>query len=63
MVRSYINFLPKESLMEYYVYESINNSVDEVDTSLYRHPGLNPFVISPVKSLTKTFTSSHFFVF
>jgi hypothetical protein len=44
-------------------HESINNSVDEVDMSLYGHPGLNPFVISSVKSLTKTSTSSHFFVF
>ena len=31
--------------------------------SVYGHPGLNPTVFSSVKPSTKTFTSSHYFVF
>jgi hypothetical protein len=30
---------------------------------VYGHPGLNPTVFSSVKPSTKTFTSSHYFVF
>jgi hypothetical protein len=43
----------------FFICESVGNSIGEVDTSLYEHPDLNPFIIPPVKSSTRTFMSLH----
>ena len=61
MARSYIKYYRWNYWRNDFVCNFIGNYVCVLDTSLYS--GLNPIIISSIKSSTKTSTSSHCFVF